>query len=60
MMGQEGTEPLPMNHTTFREVIAMNLRTNDPITLDIAQHLFATEDEVRRLLLLQFNPTLAQ
>ncbi|XP_041473830.1 cholinesterase 1-like isoform X2 [Lytechinus variegatus] len=43
--GQEGTTPHPMNHTEFRHTISRNLGTDDPITLDIAEQLYASPDE---------------
>ncbi|XP_030843300.1 cholinesterase 1-like [Strongylocentrotus purpuratus] len=39
-------EPPSMNLSTFRQMIAMNLRTQDPLTLDLAQNMFATPEQL--------------
>ncbi|XP_063954365.1 cholinesterase 1-like isoform X2 [Lytechinus pictus] len=46
--GQEGTTPYPMNHTEFRHTIASNLGTDDPITLDLAEQLYPSPDELSK------------
>nr|XP_054762955.1 cholinesterase 1-like [Lytechinus pictus] len=48
MKGQEGTTPHPVNHSEFRQTIAVTLGTDDPMTLDLAEQLYASPEELSK------------
>lgn len=45
-LGSDEIRPPPMNRSAFREFIALNLQTDDPLTLDMTEYVYATQEQL--------------